>query len=1336
MADARPGQSGADCNLLYGMLALQMNFVSRDGVLAAMQAWVFDKSRPLGQVLQEQGLLTPERRQALDQLLAAHLQANDGDAHQSLAAVALPATLRDDLRSLGDADVQASLQAADPNATRRQVLSATPDGSRYRILRPHARGGLGEVWVALDEELHREVALKEISPRFAGDAECRGRFVQEAEITGGLEHPGIVPVYGLGAYPDGRPFYAMRFIQGETLKEAARKLHAGVPGVTLRGLLTRFVAVCNAIAYAHSRGVLHRDLKPANVMLGKYGETLVVDWGLAKAMGHELAASAGAGEAHHFDEETLRPHSGDSSTQTQMGSALGTPAYMSPEQAAGQLERIGRATDVYGLGATLYMVLTGRAPVENPDSAEVLQKVKQGDWRAPRLINKATPAALDAVCCKAMALKPEDRYPTALALAADVEAWLADEPVAAHAEPWTARALRWMRRRPKLVTAAAAVVIMAALGLGAGVLLLSAANDREHDLRLTAEGAQKTAEQKEEEARLQRDEARYNVYVADMNLAQRDWESGNAARVRELLDVCVPHQSTDRDLRGWEWYYQDRLCRSALRVITGHDGEIRCVAFHPDGSMIATGGVDRTLRLWDTASGAQRHRMRHPGEERVLCVAFSPDGSRVATGGDGNDLFIWDTASGAQVQRLVGHTAQVEAVAFSPDGTRLASGSGDSTIRIWDLADGRSLQTLKGHKGTVHGVAFAADGQRLASAGADGSARVWDLAGGEPRVFLGEAGLVRRAVFSPDGQRLAAAGEGPERAIRIWDLGTGRMVRMLRGHRHRILELAYGPDGTWLASCSEDGTVRVWDVLAGRELRNLKGHTGIVWGVACSRDGTRLVSAGHDATARLWDAAADPGPRALMGHHGDIYSIAFSANGARIASGGGDGTVRLWDLDGGMPRVFTGAQGFVQAVALSPDGAWLASGGTDMVLRLWDLAHGGQVKAIADHKGPIRGLAFSPDGTLLASACADGQVRLWDPVSGQLRHAFVAHNDRVLGVAFSRDGTRLASCSEDGNVCVWDLTGRKLHDFPGHYRRVHCVAFRPDGSQLATAGRDGTVRLWDLRGKQAPQILRGHTGWVSWLAYNPAGTRLATAGDDATVRLWDPDTGAELRVLREHARWVHCVAFSPDGSLLASAGQDGIIEVADARPPTPQREIEDEARGLVEALFARPLLKADVLAQLKAHKGVSEEVRRQALKLAGRYQDDAGRFTRACRDVVRHPDVEPGLLRRALGWAKTGCALTPDSGACLTSLGIAQYRLSQYAEALATLTRAEALTRADPHEHPVSLAFLTMVHHRLDHKTEAQAALAGLREVMGRPPASADAEALAFLAEAEALLGP
>jgi serine/threonine-protein kinase len=349
--------ANSDRNLLFGVLALQMDFLGRDALIAAMHTWVLDKTKPLGAILVAQQALRPDERDLLDALVQKHLDHHRGDVEKSLAAVAVPTPLRDELRSLADDDVQASLARlptpsaqAEPvplPATTAEVKTAA--GLRYQILRAHDKGGIGGVFVALDQELNRQVALKEIQEQHASDPRNLGRFVREAEITGGLEHPGIVPVYGLGQYADGRPFYAMRFIQGQTLKDALVKLHAGDPGVTLRGLLTRFVAVCNTLAYAHSRGVIHRDLKPANIMLGKYGETLVVDWGLAKAGVNEPAPSASEG----LPEPTLVPLLADG-IETQAGAALGTPAYMSPEQAAGRLDLLGPAGDIYSLGATLY----------------------------------------------------------------------------------------------------------------------------------------------------------------------------------------------------------------------------------------------------------------------------------------------------------------------------------------------------------------------------------------------------------------------------------------------------------------------------------------------------------------------------------------------------------------------------------------------------------------------------------------------------------------------------------------------------------------------------------------------------------------------------------------------------------------------------------------------------------------------------------------------------------------------------------------------------------------------------------------------------------------------
>jgi serine/threonine-protein kinase len=329
-------------------------------------------------------------------------------------------------------------------ATIPELRQTQPDwaaaGARsYRPLRFHAKGGMGEVFLAHDEELHREVALKRIQTSQGQNPESRRRFLQEAEVTARLQHPGVVPVYGLVQDAEGQPCYAMRFIEGDergsTLADAIRRFHvadkasrdAGERNLALRQLLGHFVAVCKTVAYAHSRGILHRDIKPGNIMLGRYGETLLVDWGLAKPFERDEAARASG-------EQTLAPASRGEQSGTRTGEAAGTPAYMSPEQAAGRWDLVGPASDIYSLGATLYHLLTGQPPYEG-GFRQVQLRIQRGDFPRPRHSKKEVPVSLERVCLQAMALEPADRYTTALALAADVEHWLADEPVAATRSP-------------------------------------------------------------------------------------------------------------------------------------------------------------------------------------------------------------------------------------------------------------------------------------------------------------------------------------------------------------------------------------------------------------------------------------------------------------------------------------------------------------------------------------------------------------------------------------------------------------------------------------------------------------------------------------------------------------------------------------------------------------------------------------------------------------------------------------------------------------------------------------------------------------------------------------
>ncbi|HEY7426671.1 MAG TPA: serine/threonine-protein kinase [Gemmataceae bacterium] len=417
-----------------------------------------------------------------------------------------------DLRPNSLHSSQAQPNEADQSGPDPTSSADASSASRFRVRRFHAKGGLGEVFVAEDVELHREVALKQIQRDFTAHELSRARFVLEAEITGNLEHPGIVPVYGLGTYPDGRPYYAMRFIRGETLSEAIAHFHGQAPGrydtLEFRKLLGRFLAVCQAVAYAHNRGVLHRDLKPGNVMLGKFGETLVVDWGLAKVVGRPDAGPESAGA-----EELLRPFQG--SAPETIG-IVGTPAFMSPEQAAGKVSELGPATDVYSLGATLYELLTNRAPFQGPMGA-VLKQVERGEWLPPRQVIPSVPPALDAICRKAMSWRPQDRYSSAQALAEDVEHWLADEPVSAYAEPAGARLRRWMRKRPRRVTAALVLLLTAVVGLTVGTVLLERSNREARDnLAMVQQQANFFAQEFSEDVLLnepEMQELRYNILL-------------------------------------------------------------------------------------------------------------------------------------------------------------------------------------------------------------------------------------------------------------------------------------------------------------------------------------------------------------------------------------------------------------------------------------------------------------------------------------------------------------------------------------------------------------------------------------------------------------------------------------------------------------------------------------------------------------------------------------------------------------------------------------------------------------------------------------------------------
>ncbi len=448
---------------------------------------------------------------------------------------------RDDAVSIGSADLTATVAYQGSHQTTHHPVDPGRTNARFRIVRAHAQGGLGEVFLALDPELDRQVALKEMRADRADDPVSQARFLLEAKVTGRLEHPGIVPVYGLGQYADGRPYYAMRFIEGETLKQAIERFHeasgsARQPGdreIGFRRLLRSLIDACNAVAYAHSRGVVHRDLKPENIMLGRFGETLVVDWGIAKPFGERGDEAA--------DKGSVDPLAGeDDSSLTRPGSAIGTPQYMSPEQASGDRDRVGPASDVYSLGATLYCLLVGHGPFPTGGVADVLTRVRHGVFPAPRRLRRSIDPALETICLKAMALQPEDRHATPTALAEGIEAWMAD-------------------------------------------------------VRYRSEQEQATHDVKRSLARLCIERA-HNLFGHELHGEGLLW----LARALESIPPDSPglERAVRASLGGW--HAGAKLMERCL----AHHGLVHGVAFSPDGRSLATVCADRTGRLWDVAKGA------------------------------------------------------------------------------------------------------------------------------------------------------------------------------------------------------------------------------------------------------------------------------------------------------------------------------------------------------------------------------------------------------------------------------------------------------------------------------------------------------------------------------------------------------------------------------------------------------------------------------------------------------------------------------------------------------------------------------------------------------------
>ncbi|MCX5659772.1 MAG: protein kinase [Planctomycetota bacterium] len=1089
---------------------------------------------------------------------------------------------------------------------------APPDIDGYELLARLGAGGMGAVWRAVQLSTGRTVALKVMTAwSFASDRTML-RFKREVELTSRLSHPGIARVYDSGLY-HGLCYYAMELVDGVPLDQYAAG-HALQDGQTLAILRQ----VCVAAEHAHQRGVVHRDLKPSNILVTDDGRPVIVDFGLAKAMeGSDPLLSV-----------------------SREGGVVGTPAYMSPEQAGGQAKLMGASSDVYSLGVILYRLLVGQFPHDMGGThAQVLRRIVDEEPTPPRRVRPRLHRDLEAVLLKALARDPSRRYPSAGGLGDDLARHLEGEPIEARRQSVIhVVSRRLVKHRVALAMAGLLLLVGVArlpmtLNLGLTALVATVVGyayarvmrDRnraiqsrgeaerqrarvEQELRHVAEAQQATerqrrmavehagrADRESHRAQAESETSRRALYFNRIALAEAK-SRDNWVNDPRLLNACP------EDLRHWEWHYLRRITKQWVREM-------------------------------------------NPNSKGVRCVAFSPDGQRLASA-SGDQVTIWFPATGVKLVEYVADGAPALTLSFSPDGKLVASGHKDGSVRLWNAAKPSPGRLLAGHKGPVHAVAWCDDGATIASAGADGAVRLWNAESLACLTVLttGETEVHGLAV-APGSARIAAACH--DGMVRIWDRRNGEEIARLAGHQAPVRCVAFSPDGRRLASGSgdcrvttADSSLRIWNVEAGREIMLLRGHQRCVNAVVFSPDGRQLASAGWEEIL-LWDADRGAVQSVLREHVHEVYSVAFSPDGGHLASGSQDLKILLWPIGHGRDAVILrGESGGIRAMALGPDEVTLVTAVDDGTLQWWDTHRQELVRTVSAHVGAVNAVAFIGEGNQLVSGGEDGAVRIWDARTGEPVHRVDGRGGAVRCVAASDDGRWLASGHADGTVCVWDLAAdRSERRWRAHAEVVHAMAFRPGSHSLATASEDHSVRLWDAATGAPLQTLAGHGFEVLSLAFSRDGRQLVSGGYKE-VFTWDLDTGRPLLQLVGQKYSIRAVAFSPDQQRLLSVGDDHQVKVWDAATGAEILSLRGHTGSVVAALFnpaGTTVLSASHDGTVRLWSAVGPE-RRTILEAEWQEAFEPGRWV----GVKASMPSEPFLDTRWLRWETAGTSWSAD----------------------------------------------------------------------------------------------
>jgi WD40 repeat protein/serine/threonine protein kinase len=1033
---------------------------------------------------------------------------------------------------------------------------------RYKVREKIGEGGCGVVYVAEQEEpVRRRVALKVI--KLGMDTKTVvARFGAERQALAMMDHPNIAKVLDAGATETGRPYFVMELVRGIKITDYCDKNN-----LSTRERLDLFLQVCRAVQHAHQKGIIHRDLKPSNILVTLHDGVpvpKVIDFGIAKATEGRLT---------------------DLTVYTELNQFIGTPAYMSPEQAEMSGLDIDTRSDIYSLGVLLYELLTGKTPFDAEEllragldqmrrtirekepvrpstrlstmlEGELTTTAKHRASGAPELIHLLR-GDLDWIAMKALEKDRTRRYETANGLAMDIQRHLNQEPVVARPPSSLYRFQKLIQRNKLAFAAVAAVTIALVLGVVVSTwqaVRATRLEGQQSHLREAAQQAEakaiaeeRRATQEALQAKREKEAARQNAYLASMLLAQADWDNNNLPHLRQVLA-----ETHDYPGRGFEWYYWRQLCHSELKTLTGHLGPQLQVLFSPDGKRIVTVSEDHDGKVWDVGSGREVFTLK--GHRQVVrSLAYSPDGRRIATGTLGGDSTtkIWDAATGRELLQLKPHQGKV--LTFSPDSLRIATLTDFSIARIWDVATGELLREVTGV------VALSQDQDRVVTADQSGLLNVRTLSTGRKLCTIPNGSVVPRSgddagtpvAFSSDGRQLVV---GNNQIAEVWDVDAGRKSLELRGHVGLILWARFSQDGQKIYTNGKEGTARVWDAKSGHELLTIVGTVG-----AISPDGRRIIASNENGSATVWDVNGGGPIRTL---NGSVGACAFSPDGDRVVTcgaffvgpGNTDNTVRIWETDKqpGLLILRPSPQA-IRSVSISPDGRTFATAGDDNRATVWEAGAGRKLFVLVGHTASIRSVSFSTDGQRIATGSEDNTARLWDATTGQSTLTLEGHRGGVRAVAFSPDSRYLVTGSSDRTAKVWDIaTGLEVRQLKGHKSGITAVSFSPDGQMLVTASLDRTARVWKMDTGQELRRFNGHEDGITSVSFSPDGRRIVTGSLDTTARVWDCTNSKALLTIEGNEGSIRSVAFSPDGRRIVIGNNDGTVAVWD---PGMQREL-------------------------------------------------------------------------------------------------------------------------------------------------------------------------------------